>query len=178
MIETQTQIQLTAITESSFVCPIDGEGFSALGELQLHIVDAHSTLPLANAMNTTNSILVGSSDGSANQGFTLTDIPIITIEIWVNELDTLLEREIENLANKADLEVERILDRQGNTIEFWVKWQETANLLMSSANARHYEVDEDSGTVRFGDGQHGTRLPAGKNNIKASYSLSAGTTGY
>ena len=128
------------------------------------------------ATTTTVSVIVGSSDGSAHQIFALSNVPITTIEIWVNEVDALSEEEIAHLDNKAELEVKSIQDERGNTIEFWVKWQETDDLLKSSGNDRHYERDTDSGTIRFGDGEHGARPPTGQNNIKANYRLGGSTT--
>ena len=126
---------------------------------------------------TTVSVVIGSSDGSENQTFNITDIPITTFEIWVNEVNALSDVEITRLSSMSELEVESIQDNQGNTSEFWVKWQEINNLLMSSASDRHYEVDDDSGTILFGDGVYGRRPPTGKGNIKAGYSLIGGKIG-
>ena len=124
------------------------------------------------------SVVIGSSDGSANQTFDLTDIPIADIEIWVNEADAISQEEIGRLlAGDKALEVDIVTDELGNLTEVWVKWQEIDDLSRASEGDRYYEVDEESGKIRFGDGVKGARPPAGRNNIKASYSLSGGTTG-
>jgi len=124
----------------------------------------------------TVNVVIGSSDGSANQTFDLTSIPLVNIGIWVNEVDSLSDEEMARLVNNAELEVNIVRDESGNIDEFWVKWQETDNLSRSSENERYYEVDKDSGTIKFGDGQHGARPPAGKDNIKVSYALGDSAT--
>ena len=61
--------------------------------------------------------------------------------------------------------------------EFWVKWRSAENLLTSSKNERHYEMDKVSGKIEFGDGIYGKIPPVGTDNIKADYRTGGGSKG-
>jgi hypothetical protein len=89
---------------------------------------------------------LGSSDGSANQEFTLTQTPYIF--------------------NSLDLYV----DEGGGDI-FWTP---VSSLLSSKSYDRHYVLDMQSdGTaiVKFGDGTNGKIPPSGVSNISATYRI-------
>jgi hypothetical protein len=121
--------------------------------------------------------ILGSSNGEPRQMYTLSRRFVPYVDIWVNELGDLSEEEIIKIIRKNELDVEEVHDENGNTIEFWVKWQATDNLSKSSGHVRQYELDSASGIVRFGDGQHGAIPPAGTDNIKASYKSGGGEAG-
>jgi hypothetical protein len=122
--------------------------------------------------------ILGSSDGKPHQTYKLTGTFIPSVDIWVNELGLLPKEEIKNLVRNGKQEAQEVHDKHGNTLEFWVKWYVTHDLSESSGHERCYEIDLASGTVRFGDGQHGAIPPSGVDNIKASYRTGSGTTGY
>jgi predicted amidophosphoribosyltransferase len=42
---------------------------------------------------------------------------------------------------------------------------------------RVYTIDKEGTTIRFGDGERGTRLPTGKDNVSASYRYGGGSSG-
>ena len=44
-------------------------------------------------------------------------------------------------------------------------------------NPRLFNVDRESKTVHFGDGERGGRLPTGKENVSASYRYGGGSSG-
>jgi hypothetical protein len=61
-----------------------------------------------------------------------------------------------------------------------IRWHETPTLYNAGANDRSYvlRVEEDgAGTIQFGDGRHGARLPTGQENVRAVYRKSIGATG-
>lgn len=61
-----------------------------------------------------------------------------------------------------------------------IAWREIASLYDAGPYDRVYEVriDDDGGTrVRFGDGEHGHRLPTGSLNVAASYRAGIGAAG-
>jgi parvulin-like peptidyl-prolyl isomerase len=113
--------------------------------------------------------VIGSGDGGAGQTYTLTIAPVVSEEIWVNELSALSEDEMKELVDNGEIEVEEIYDEDGNTTEFWIKWQAVDDLSGSSSYDRHYEIDRNTGVINFGDGINGTIPPAGVDNIKADY---------
>ncbi len=129
------------------------------------------------ALVTTEKEILGSSSGEPRQTYTLSRRFVPYVDIWVNELGDLSEEEITNIVRNDKLDVEEIHNENGNTIEFWVKWQATGDLSKSFGHARQYELDPASGIVRFGDGQRGAIPPAGTDNIKAVYRSGGGKAG-
>jgi predicted phage baseplate assembly protein len=121
--------------------------------------------------------LLGSSDGTADQSFTLSKTPIITEGIWVNELGTITEEERSNIIEKAEFEVRETKEEEGKVTELWVKWKPVENFLASSKDDRHYEIDRVSGEVKFGDGIYGKIPPIGRDNITVDYRSGGGSKG-
>ncbi|GAA1022008.1 MULTISPECIES: putative baseplate assembly protein [Amycolatopsis] len=61
-----------------------------------------------------------------------------------------------------------------------VRWHETEGLVWSGPTGHDYEVSVGAGgtrSLRFGDGVHGARLPAGVENVTAVYRIGAGHDG-
>ena len=121
--------------------------------------------------------ILGSSDGTKGQSFALARTPVISEEIWVNEIGMISEEEKKDVIEKRQLETEETKDEKGNVTEFWVKWNPTENLVTSSGDERHYEIDHVSGELRFGDGVCGKIPPIGTDSIKANYRTGGGSAG-
>ena len=61
-----------------------------------------------------------------------------------------------------------------------LRWHEAGTLYQAGANDRDYvlRVDDDgAGTIQFGDGRHGARLPTGQDNVRAVYRKGIGAAG-
>jgi len=58
----------------------------------------------------------------------------------------------------------------------FAQWTEVADLSLSSPDDRHYELDWQTGTLRFGNGING-RIPADGTTIRVSYQICAGIRG-
>ena len=61
-----------------------------------------------------------------------------------------------------------------------IRWHETPTLYQAGADDRSYvlHVEEDgAGTIQFGDGRHGARLPTGQDNLRAVYRKGIGIAG-
>ncbi|KPU55474.1 putative baseplate assembly protein [Pseudomonas fluorescens] len=61
-----------------------------------------------------------------------------------------------------------------------VRWSEVSRLEELRAQDRAYLLrrsDDGRGTVQFGDGLHGSRLPSGQMNVQVSYRVGIGSTG-
>jgi hypothetical protein len=138
-----------------------------------------NTTWVAQARMIRNQIL-GSSNGTANQTFQLFQIPIISEELWVNELSVLTSYDTKDLlaqASQGKIQVDEVKDSQGNTKEFWIKWEPRDELLESTSLDRHYEIDRTSGQITFGNGTQGAIPPIGANNIRANYIVGGGSQG-
>ena len=121
--------------------------------------------------------ILGSSDGTTGQSFTLTKTPIISEDIWINEIRTISEEERKDILEKGEYDARETKDEKGNVIEFLVKWKPVEDLLTSSKDDRHYEIHKVPGEVKFGDGVYGKIPPIGTDNIKTNYRTGGGSKG-
>ncbi|MFA9416345.1 putative baseplate assembly protein [Natrinema sp. HArc-T2] len=121
--------------------------------------------------------VLGSSDGSHDQSFACAHAPVIDIDVWVDELETLSTSERRDLLATRPEDVRRVTDASGDVTEWWVRWQQVADMLDSAPTDRHFVVDRIDGTVSFGDGNQGRIPPAGQGNITVTYTTGGGRDG-
>ncbi|MFK7695876.1 putative baseplate assembly protein [Paenibacillus sp. HJGM_3] len=121
--------------------------------------------------------MLGSSSGTASLGFNFSRFPVLSEEIYVNEMNALSEGERQDLAESGSVPVREVKDGSGQTTGFWVRWSPVDDLKESKAGDRHYEIDRTFGTIRFGDGVHGMVPPIGTDNVKAVYRTGGGAIG-
>ncbi|MFL6332151.1 MAG: putative baseplate assembly protein [Pyrinomonadaceae bacterium] len=121
--------------------------------------------------------ILGSSDGIADQKYTLTKSPVFSEEVWVDELATLTESERKTLGEQTPEQVREVKDDAGNLTRFYIRWSPTEDLAEAGAADRVYDIDRTFGQVEFGDGVHGTVPPIGKDNIIATYRAGGGSRG-
>jgi len=90
--------------------------------------------------------ILGSSDGTPNQRFTLMNTPIIegSLILQVDEGDG------------------------------WKIWKEVKDFSESTKNDKHYVINRSTGEINFGDGIHGMKLPEGNKNVIAKYRYGEG----
>lgn len=106
--------------------------------------------------------LLGSSDGSAFQNYSLKYTPIVELKLWVLE-----SHEPENEDYYKD-----------NFDEgYWVRWLEVDTLSKSYENQRVYCFDAYTGTLNFGDDKTGKIPPIFKNGLMVNYSIGGGLEG-
>lgn len=117
----------------------------------------------ASHLTTFGETILGSSQGTPNQVFPLPPGPVLPGQELV-----VIERE-------APTEEERLVlvEEEGEDAVqpdpaggFRVRWHEVEDLYESPPQARHYQKDEMTGEVRFGDGIHGRVPPKGDRNIR------------
>lgn len=124
---------------------------------------------------------VGSGDRSVpNQSFSLRQNPITVQPAKTGfEWDYNIQIRVLSSLSRKPLQLnEQLVRRQAEGQS--VPWQRRATLTQSGPDDPHYVVnEEDSGTVTvtFGDGALGKRLPTGKENVIASYSVGSGPGG-
>src|SRR2546429_328119 len=134
---------------------------------------------LVNAVDAINGVTVeevlGPSDGSIDQSFTLANAPILAgPELWVLEPDapTSADRGI-ILREEGPEAIEPDADGAGS----WVRWHEGESFFDGQASARHYLCDPIKGEVTFGDGRKGWVPPVARDSIKCEYRLGGGVAG-
>ncbi len=136
--------------------------------------------------NTTNAIqstvieneVLGSSDATLNQEFSLLNPLIIYQKIQVREPE-LPDKEQQKAIRKSegDNAVKIIYDDKKEIKEIWITWSEMDDFDNSGPMDRHYTVNRRTGNIRFGDGENGIVPPIGNDNIKADYRFGGGKIG-
>lgn len=121
--------------------------------------------------------VLGSSDGSVDQSATVSNQPVVDIEVWVDELAVLSEGDREALAADWPDRTAVETSPDGDPSAFWVRWERQPDLLNSGPSDRHYVLDPIAGTVSFGDGKQGAVPPRGADNIRATYTTGGGSAG-
>jgi predicted phage baseplate assembly protein len=129
-----------------------------LHSYQRESLSIYANVALATHGETVHQILGSGAARLSHQRYTLKHLPL-----------TYVGADNESGA-KAALEV-RVND---------ISWHETPTLYNAGANDRSYvlRVEEDgAGTIQFGNGRHGARLPTGQDNLRAIYRKGIGATG-
>lgn len=124
-----------------------------------------NTVPAVNA-ETFSDLVLGSSDGKADQTFSLPRTKVIPgIVLAVLEPDRPGDEDLMALADEISSSTS-----PGPVFPYdsdkWVRWVEVEDFYSSSGESRHFTLDPVNGTVRFGDGERGAIPPIGQNNIK------------
>jgi predicted phage baseplate assembly protein len=134
---------------------------------------------LVNAVDAVNGVTVlevlGSSDGSIDQGFKLAAAPVLAgPQVWV------LEPDAPSATDRKAIEAEEgpesiVTDADGNGT--WVRWHEVESFFDSAPAARHYVSDPIKGEISFGDGRRGFVPPTGRDSVKCEYRVGGGAAG-
>ena len=134
---------------------------------------------LINAVDALNGVtvveVIGSSDGSIDQGFKLANAPILGgPQMWI------LEPDAPSANDKKIIQIEEgpesiKADEDGNGT--WVRWHEVENFFDSLPSSRHYVCDPIKGEISFGDGRKGWVPPTGRDSVKCEYRLGGGVAG-
>lgn len=127
----------------------------------------------ARQMQTIETEILGSSNGAPNQAFRPAHVPVIeTLALEVGEPD-LPSDDGPDLAAAVTV----VETAAGGARSVRVLWKEVAHLLLSGPDDRHFTVDRQRGSIRFGDGVNGMIPPAGTNNLYLSYRSGGGAGG-
>jgi len=138
-----------------------------------------NTVAAENATTIKNEIL-GSSDGTPEQEFTVSHPPILAgAELWVREPEVPGPEELEALKEgPEDNPVDVQTDSAGNVTAVWVRWKGVETLFASGPRDRVYKLDRLSGQVVFGDGRRGMVPVPGQSNVRMGrYRTGGGTIG-
>ena len=158
----------------------------------------------ASQVRTLNDVSLGTSAGTPNQAFIITQVPVVEGErLEVQELSgpranvewRILALEILNgdTGALADLEdqlgqegsqtdivsgdLRLVRDRQKRVSEVWVHWQSAQWLYFSGPDDRTYAIDRALGRILFGDGVTGRVPPAGSAVLMKQMRSGGGSSG-
>ncbi len=118
----------------------------------------------AQAAETQQYEMLGSSDGAPNQTVFLARPPVLddTLELRVREPLGDEERD-QLLQGGADTVQSAVPGQPGD----WVLWRQVGDPADSGPGERVYALDAASGEIRFGDGLHGAIVPIGRDAVMA-----------
>lgn len=164
----------------------------------------HVNAVWASERHTLRDLPAGTSNGTPNQMFPLTQTPILAGErIEIRELTgaranvewRILAMELSGGDGAALVELEQLLAREGanpdvavgsmrlrrnrqkQVTEAWVLWDSRDQLFFSGPTDRHYSIDRAAGRLYFGDGVTGRVPPAGAAILIREMSAGGGSKG-
>lgn len=117
----------------------------------------------ASATETLTRELLGSSEGAPELEFQLARPPLLHDSLDLRVREPLGEEEREALDAAGVTPV----TEDANLPGLWVRWRRVVDPLDEGPRERVYALDEETGTVRFGDGRHGMIPPVGRDSIVA-----------
>jgi hypothetical protein len=134
---------------------------------------------MASQMTTVRDEILGSSDGSNRQSFSVTRPPVLpgqSLEVREPELPSEAERD--TLNQEEGPNAIRPSADGSDQKDVWVRWHEVPDFYASGPRSRHYVVDRLAGRVLLGDGENGLVPPIGVNNLRlAQYQTGGGSAG-
>ncbi|HJQ36747.1 MAG TPA: baseplate J/gp47 family protein [Thermoanaerobaculia bacterium] len=114
----------------------------------------------ASAAETLTRELLGSSEGAPNLVVRVARPPVLADSLELRVREPLGEEEREKLGARVRSDFDGL---PGD----WVLWDQVLDPLDDDPDARVYALDESTGEIRFGDGQHGMIPPIGRDSIVA-----------
>ena len=121
--------------------------------------------------------ILGTSDGTADQAFSVSTAPVLEPTVWVDELEALSEGERQSLAEADPTGVIAQSGPDGSDVAFWVRWTQVEHFLDSGLEDRHYRIEPTMGRVVFGDGVAGRIPPRSASGIRIDYRSGGGAAG-
>lgn len=118
----------------------------------------------ASATETMRYERLGSSEGAPNLVVNLARPPLLRNTLELRVLEPLGDEERARLVGDDPARVVRdVPDLPGD----WVRWEQVFDPADEASDARVYSLDEATGEVVFGDGEHGLIPPIGRDSIVA-----------
>ena len=158
----------------------------------------------ASQLRTDNDLVLGTSTGTPNQAFLITNVPVLDGErIEIQELsgpranvewrilalqilggDTAALENLETQLGQEGLQTDivdgdlrLVRDRKKRVTEVWVHWQSKPWLYFSGPDDRDYAIDRAQGSLLFGDGVTGAIPPAGASVLVKQMQSGGGAAG-
>ncbi|MBP0979316.1 MAG: hypothetical protein J6C55_01565 [Oscillospiraceae bacterium] len=95
----------------------------------------------------------------ANMKFNLSSDNILSADVFVNEINDLSIKQMDDMLKQDPDNIIVEYDRSGNYLSFFVKWQEVDNFVKSKPDDRHYMLSRSENIISFGDSIRG-RIPS------------------
>lgn len=134
------------------------------GDWQPDIRGLYLNAVWAQAAETQEFEMLGSSDGAPNQVVFLARPPVLDNTLVLRVREPLGDEErAQLLQSGADTVLSSVPGQPGD----WVLWRQVGDPTDSAPGERVYALDAASGEIRFGDGLHGAIVPIGRDAVMA-----------
>jgi hypothetical protein len=150
--------------ETGFWLRIMPRGDNAAGLWKPSLRGVYVNALWAEATQTQEMEILGSSDGSPDQRHLLSHFPLLADSLELRVREPLGEEEARQLLRTQAGAVKSTVDAYPG---HWVRWTEVADPGDEDASARVYALDFARGEIRFGDGVHGAVPPVGRDAVMA-----------
>lgn len=115
---------------------------------------------------------------SSKGGYVLSQTPVISQEVWVDETGFVGEHELSRLDELEADRFEIYRDSEGAIQRLWVRWDEVQSLSGSRSEERHYTIQPATGLILFGNGVRGMAPPQeGGDKVRVTYQVTNGNRG-
>lgn len=106
--------------------------------------------------------------------FALSSTPVLSEEVWVDETESLTQRELEQLREQG-IKLDIIEDSEQEILRVWVRYELAAPLSRSQPGERHYRIDRATGRIMIGDSR--TVPSIGADRVRVTYASGGGKRG-
>ncbi|HEX9061511.1 MAG TPA: baseplate J/gp47 family protein [Clostridia bacterium] len=108
----------------------------------------------------------------------LSKYPIISEEVFINEVGNISNKEQLELLRMKEFEINYDKDEYGDTKDFWIKWKRVNDFLLSGPDDRHYMIDYSKGRIIFSCRRLGRKFFENPvNKIRVDYKVGGGSRG-
>lgn len=140
------------------------------------VAAVHRNTVTARQVQQEQDLYINTAPYEAGKKIELLSAPVVSCEVWVDEVSVLPLADAQQLA--ADQPEDVRLEWEDSVLRHcWVRWQQVPDLALAPAGMRAFVLDPYEGTVSFGDGRQG-RVPAsGDHTIRVRYVSGGGARG-
>ncbi|WP_020620944.1 baseplate J/gp47 family protein [Paenibacillus daejeonensis] len=111
--------------------------------------------------------------------YQLSETPVLAIDVWADETDTLTIDELQRLATERPGSVETVRDSAGELLKAWVRYEEVPQFLRSRQGDRHFMIDRASGRLRLiaSGHRHPRNRRTSEDALRVTYTTGGGQKG-
>ncbi|MFS0726558.1 baseplate J/gp47 family protein [Paenibacillus sp. 1P07SE] len=118
-------------------------------------------------------------DDEISEYYQLSETPVLTIEVWVDETDTITLDELQRLSLERPDAVQTVRDSAGELLKVWIRYEDVPQFLGSRQGDRHYMIDRASGRLRMiaDSRRHQINRRTSEDAVRVTYTTGGGQQG-
>ena len=137
------------------------------------ITDIHMNAVRVTNVEVEETAYFSSERYEENKSIALLHDHVINLELWVDEIGHLSERQVDELIEQQVADC--VYTPEGVLEHVWVRWNEVSDFIGSGSQDRSFCLDCNEGVITFGNGRYGRIVPASRReNIRVHYRCGGG----